>query len=148
MAITSSTSSTAAHGAGGHGPAAGGGCSGDDATMNIPALVASLATQHWSAAALATLSVSPLWQSHCLGVAEAVPARPPPPLAPPRPSPRPLIVDALNKLSYFMPTADDDGDEFHGASAWERVAAMQTRVGRFIDACKAGAYTRPLFSST
>ena len=49
------------------------------------------------------------------------------------PEPRPLVVDALNKLPYFMP-ADDDVD-FTGAvpktpaAPWERVAAMQKRAG-------------------
>ena len=38
--------------------------------------------------------------------------------------PRPLIVDALNKASYFIPI---DDEEFHGAPPWELVAAMRTR---------------------
>ena len=59
----------------------------------------------------------------------------------PLPARRPLIVDALNKLNYFIPAGDDDGaGEFAGASPWELIAAMQTRVRRFVDACRASGF--------
>ena len=50
---------------------------------------------------------------------------------------RPLIVDALNKLNYFIPIEDVD---FAGASPWELVAAMQTRLSKFIVASLASGF--------
>jgi hypothetical protein len=50
---------------------------------------------------------------------------------------QPLVIDALNKLDYFIPVDDED---FAGASPWELVAAMETRVRRFIQACEASGF--------
>jgi hypothetical protein len=52
-------------------------------------------------------------------------------------APRPLIIDALNKLNYFIPWDDPD---LAGAPPWELIAAMQTRLTKFIDACKASDF--------
>lgn len=50
---------------------------------------------------------------------------------------QPLVIDALNKLNYFIPIDDQD---FVGASPWELMAALETRVCRFIKACEASGF--------
>jgi hypothetical protein len=43
----------------------------------------------------------------------------------------------LGKLNYFIPIDDDD---LVGAPPWELIAALQTRLSKFVDACKASNF--------